>query len=82
MKECAENKDSLTEGFLFNRSDNYRDVMYKGDCDDAVEELARLLGFVTKKDYSKVPFLFVAAQVIPRTLPQMVGGVEKAVRKF
>jgi NAD-dependent SIR2 family protein deacetylase len=32
-------------GFRFERGDNYRDVLYKGDCDAACMELAGLLGW-------------------------------------
>ena len=44
-KEMNDNCDSLTDGFLFGRPDNYRDVLQLGDCDDTVRRLAAMLGW-------------------------------------
>ena len=45
VKEMCDNSDSLTDGFLFGRDDNYRDVVQLGDCDETVLRLASLLGW-------------------------------------
>jgi len=78
-KESDGNAEELDDGFRFNLSDNYRDVLFQGDCDDGVVAFCEAMDEVTdgKEEWRKALEKLVGKKIASKGKEESAATDEK-----